>query len=173
MINVQHRHMYGIIIECPIYKESSTQVRIDYMDNTNLWARLDNGDTLELETCKAQEGINRWGESLVAVGGTMNLDKCSRTVHNMIQGEIRDWKCRDTDKNSKKGGSELDGQEELDEELDNIEMMTVPQLLGDAKTIELLKSSKAVKNLGLFSRPDGCSDRHMLQMQDMMEDWTK
>ena len=56
----------------------------------------------------------------------------------------------------------MDGQEELDEELDNIEMMTVPQLLGDTKTIKLLKSSEAVKNLGLFSRPDGCSERHML-----------
>ena len=168
MINVQHRHMYGIIIECPVYKESSTQVRIDYMDNTNLWASLDNDDTLELETCKAQEGINRWGGSLVAVGGTMNLDKCSRTVHNMIQGENGDWKCRDTDKNSKKGGSELDGQEELDE-LDNIEM-TASQLLGDAKILQLLKFNQAVKNLGLFARPDGCDDKNMQQMRDMMED---
>ena len=37
-----------------------------------------------------------------------------------------------------------------DEELDHLEM-TVPQLTGDTKTIKLLRSSKAVKNPGLFT----------------------
>ena len=50
--------------------------------------------------------------------------------------------------------------------------MTVPQLTGDAKAIKLLKSSKAVENLGLFSSPDGCRDKHMTQMKERMEDWT-
>ena len=50
--------------------------------------------------------------------------------------------------------------------------MTVPQLTGDAKAIQLLKLSEAVKNLGLFARPDECSDNHTSQMKDRMEDWT-
>ena len=58
------------------------------------------------------------------------------------------------------------------EKLDQLEM-TVPQLTGVTKAIKLLKSSKAVKNLGLFVRPDGMSDMHMLQMKDRMKDWTK
>jgi hypothetical protein len=60
---------------------------------------------------------------------------------------------------------------EGDAELDNLEM-TVPQLTGGAKAIKLLRSSEVVKNLGLFARPDGCSDKHMTQMKERMEDWT-
>ena len=48
-----------------------------------------------------------------------------------------------------------------DDELDVLEIM-VPQLIGDTNTIKFLKSSEAVRNLGLFVRPDGCSDKHML-----------
>ena len=51
--------------------------------------------------------------------------------------------------------------------------MTVPQLTGDTKAIQKLKSSKTVENLGLFSRPDGCSNTHMLQMREKTEDWTE
>ena len=60
---------------------------------------------------------------------------------------------------------------EGDNELDNLKM-TVPQLTGDAKAIKLLKYSEAVKNLGLFARPDGCSDKHITQMKERIEDWT-
>ena len=49
--------------------------------------------------------------------------------------------------------------------------MTVPQLTGDSKAVQLLKSSKAVENLGLFARPDGCSDKHMSQIKERIEDW--
>ena len=57
-------------------------------------------------------------------------------------------------------------------ELDDLGMM-VPQLSANTKAIQLLKYSKAVKNLGLYTQPDGCGDRHMLQIRDRMEDWTK
>ena len=50
--------------------------------------------------------------------------------------------------------------------------MTVSQQTGKAKAIQLLKSSEAVENLGLFARPDGYSDKHMSQMKDSVEDWT-
>ena len=63
---------------------------------------------------------------------------------------------------------------EADEEVDNDELddleITVPQLSGDAKAIQLLRSSEAVKHLRLFSQLDGCSDMHMLQMRDRMKD---
>ena len=90
------------------------------------------------------------------------------------------WEYMDTKKKAtKKRGApageeheELDSLDEnVDEELDSLEM-TVPQLTGDAKAIKRLKSSEAVKNLGLFARPDGQSDKHMNQMKERMEDWT-
>ena len=88
----------------------------------------------------------------------------------MMQDEKGEWGYRDEEK--KKGkGKDTEEEEEGNKELDSLEM-TVPQLTGDAKAIQLLKLSNAVENLGLFVRPDGCSDRHMSQMKDGMEDWT-
>ena len=90
------------------------------------------------------------------------------------------WGYRDVEKKveKKKAKPAKEDKDELDcldmegdDELDNLEM-TVPQLTGDAKAIKLLKSSKAMENLGLFARPDGCSDKHMTQMKERMEDWT-
>ena len=62
--------------------------------------------------------------------------------------------------------------EEKGDELDDLEMMVL-QLSGDTKAIHLLRSRKVFKNLRLCTRPDRCSDRHMLQMRDRMEDWIK
>ena len=74
-------------------------------------------------------------------------------------------------KHKEKGDKEVDNEED-DDVADDLEM-TVPKSTGDAKAIQLLRSSKGVKNLGLFSHPDRCSNRHILQMRDRMEDWTK
>ena len=89
----------------------------------------------------------------------------------MVQDERGEWVYRDAPKKKTKGDKKAEEEEE-DDGLDDLEM-TVPQLSGDAKTIQLLKFSEAVKNLGLFARQDGCSDIHMLQMRNRMEDWTK
>ena len=78
-------------------------------------------------------------------------------VYDMVPWENRKWEYRDADKNGRK---------------ENIEMM-VPQLSGDAETVQRLKSKEVVENMGLFGRPCGCSNRHILQMRDMMEDCTK
>ena len=75
----------------------------------------------------------------------------------MVQDKKGDLIYRDAPKTKKKGDKEAD-EEEDDDEADDLEM-TAPQLTGDTKAIQLIKSSKAVKNLGLFSRPDGCSNR--------------
>ena len=72
----------------------------------------------------------------------------------------------------RKKGDKAAGKEDEEDEMDNGEM-TVPQLTGDAQAIQLLKSSEAVKNLGLFSCLNGYNDVHMLQMRERMEDWTK
>ena len=90
------------------------------------------------------------------------------------------WEYRDAEKTTikKRGAHAEEEHEELDnidevanEELDDL-VMTVPQLSGDAKAIKRLKSSEAVKNLGLFARPDGRSDKYMSQMKERMGDWT-
>ena len=62
-------------------------------------------------------------------------------------------------------------EEECDDKLNGLEI-TVPQLTGNAKAIWLVKLSEAVKNLGLFARPERCSNKHISQMKDRMEDWT-
>ena len=73
----------------------------------------------------------------------------------------------------KKKGKEKDAEEEEEcgDKLNGLEI-TIPQLTGDAKVIRLLKSSETVKNLGLFAMPNGCSNEHISQMKDKMEDWT-
>ena len=50
--------------------------------------------------------------------------------------------------------------------------MGVPIVNGDITAINRLKSSEAVKNLGLFARPDGNNSPHMEQMRTRMETWT-
>ena len=115
--------------------------------------------------------MDRWGGSLQAVGGIFQPPKCTWTAHNIVQDKKGECVYMDTPKMKTKGDKEADEEEENDE-LDELEMIA-PQLSGNTKSIQLLKSSEAVKKLGLFSRPDRCSDRHMLQMRDRMEDWTK
>ena len=75
--------------------------------------------------------------------------KCTWTVHDMIQDRKGKWIYRDAPKKKKKEVKEAEVEDE-DDEPDDMEMM-VTQLTGDAKTIQLLKSGKAVKNLGLFT----------------------
>ena len=60
-----------------------------------------------------------------------------------------EWVYRDEETKNRKGKEEAE-EDECNEELDSLEMM-VPQLTEYAKAIKLLKSSEAVKNLGLFA----------------------
>ena len=63
----------------------------------------------------------------------------------MQQDEKGKWVYRDAEK--KKGKTkDAEEEEEYDDELDGLEM-TLPQLMGNAKAIQLLKSSEAVENL--------------------------
>ena len=66
----------------------------------------------------------------------------------MQQDEKGKWGYRDADK--KKGKEKnVEGVEQRDDKLNSLEM-TVPQLTGDTKAIQLLKLSEAVENLGLL-----------------------
>ena len=58
LVNTQHCHNLVINIVSPILKKSIKQVRIEYVDDTNLWARLEDNDDLLFATQKGQEGVD-------------------------------------------------------------------------------------------------------------------
>ena len=72
-----------------------------------------------------------------------------------------------TKKGKKNKEDELDTSDPFEEV-----QLGVPRVNGDVTAITLLKSSKAVKNLGLFARPDGDNSPHLDQMMSRMETWT-
>ena len=118
-----------------------------------------------------------WAKSLQEVGGLLQPPKFGWTIHDMLYSDKGVWGYRDAQKKAgkKKAKPAKEDKEEPDcldmeggDKLDNLEM-TVPQLTGDTKAIKLLKSSEAVGKLGLFARPDGCSDKHMTQMKERID----
>jgi hypothetical protein len=180
LVRVQRRLGHGIRITSPISQKSIKQAGIVFVDDTNLWSGMEDKDDLLSEAYKGQEDVNLWARSLEEVGGLLQPPKCGWTIHDMKCSDKGVWEYRDAEEKAikKRGAQAEEEHEELDnieedanKELDNLEM-TVPQLTGDAKAIKRLKSSEAVKNLGLFARPDGRSDKHMSQMKERMEDWT-
>ena len=172
LINAQRRHHHGVTIETPISKRRVRQVGQLYVDDTNLWTGLDE-DMDELDTCEAgQRSINQWGGSLMATGGAFNAEKSGWTLHDMVCTSNGDWKYHDDIKAQRAESDKRNGAtENMYDELDEIEI-TVPMLEGDAATISRLKTSEAVKNLGMQARPDGSSEDHFTQMRKRMEGWT-
>ena len=171
-LNAQHRHRHGITIEAPISKRTIKQVGILYVDDTNLWAGLD--ESLDdLDTCqRGQEGIEQWGTALMATGGALNPAKCAWTIHDMTCSANGEWHYRDDLKAKREAAAKEDkALDDIYSELDDVNIQ-VPQLGGDAATIQRLKTSEAVKNLGLKARPDGSSQDHFQQLQKRMKDWT-
>ena len=171
---------HGIRITSSISQKLIKQAGIVFVDDTNLWSGLEDEDDLLSAAHKGQEDVNLWEKSLEEVGGLLQPPKYRWTVHDMRCSDKGVWEYRDaTKKAAKREGKSAKEEDddlesldtEADKELDSLKM-TVPQLTGDAMTIKRLKSSKAVKNLGLFARPDGCSDKHMDQMKERLEDWT-
>ncbi|KAL7523098.1 hypothetical protein ACHAXR_000025, partial [Thalassiosira sp. AJA248-18] len=155
--------------ESPISKKSIKQVGILYVDDTNLWAGLDERDDLATVAMAGQEAVDQWGESLQAVGGALNPDKCSWTVAEMTPKGNGEWEYRDQRASTGEDDeSEADGMDELDEIT-----LRVPQSSGPPEKIKHLRSNEAVENLGLYARPDGCNDAHLGQMRTRVEDWTK
>ena len=54
-----------------------------FVDDTNLWSGLEeDADVLEVAHA-AQEGVNPWGQSMLATGGVLNPYKFNFTIHDM------------------------------------------------------------------------------------------
>ena len=78
------------------------QVGIVYVDNTNLWAGLEDDNNLLPATQKGQEGVNTCGGSLQAVGGILQPPKCTWTAYDMVQEKKGEWVYRDAPNTKKK-----------------------------------------------------------------------
>ena len=160
------------MIQSPISKRKIKQAGALFVDDTNLMSGLEEDSDLVEVAAKAQNGVNTWGKSLIATGGVLNPAKCSFTIHDMVVDAKGKWKYADEESKTNKLSSEED-----DEGLDKLDpfeevSMGVPRVNGDITAIKHLKSNEAVKNLGLFTRPDGDSSPHMQQMRGRMETWT-
>ena len=66
------------------------------------------------------------------------------------------------------------GTKEEEEETEDLTLselqMIVPLVSGEAAVIEQLMHSEAVKNLGLYARPDGNNKPHLKQVRDRVEE---
>ena len=68
-------------------KKSIKEVGIVYINDTNLWAGIEDDDGLLSATQKGQEGVDRWGGSLQALGGTFQPLQCTWTSHDKVQNK--------------------------------------------------------------------------------------
>ena len=134
MLNVQRRAGHTVTITTPITKESTTQAGVWFVDDTNLWAGLEESDDAESAVYKAQQGITSWGKLLIAGGGDFQPPKCKWTVHDMVPNEDGTWEYRTinpdlpTDETGEVAVSTDDTLRSL--------RLEVPQALGDAVVIE-------------------------------------
>ena len=84
MLNAQRRAGHVVNITSPISKQSTSQAGIVFVDDTNLWAGLDEDDDAKSAAYKAQQGVTNWGKLLIAGGGALQPAKCKWTVHNQV-----------------------------------------------------------------------------------------
>ena len=181
MIRAQRKAGHGVTVTSPISKKSCRKVGILYVDDTNLWAGLTPDDDLIGTTAKAQDGVNCWGDLLMATGGSLNPKKCFWTVHDMRPRADGSWtyrQCTPALETIKEGeempGTDLADREEDDEDAELDELtMTIPQSNGDAAAIIQLQSSQATVNLGLLAPPDGNPQPQFDVLREKVDDWTR
>ena len=82
---------HEITIVAQISKKSHSQVGILFIDDTNLWEGLGEEDTAASTLEKGQQGVNRYGRNMLAVGGELRPGRCSYTVHRMKPTKNGDW----------------------------------------------------------------------------------
>ena len=75
MTRVHKREGHGVTVTTPISKKSCTKAGLLFVDDTNLWVGLDNSEDVDAVAYDAQEGINHWGNLLMATGGTLQPPK--------------------------------------------------------------------------------------------------
>ena len=129
-------------------------------------AGLDEDDDAESAAYKAQQGVTNWGKLLIAGGGALQPAKCKWTVHDQVVKKDGTWEYRTINSDLPAGNENEDV--DRDDTLSNLQMK-VPQASGDAVAIEQLMHSEAVKNLGLFTRPDGVNAPHLAQIKERKE----
>ncbi|MGB0809178.1 MAG: reverse transcriptase domain-containing protein, partial [bacterium] len=117
IVNAQRRSGHGITIECPITRKSVRQVGILYVDDTNLWAGLDEDDDLFSTAAKGQASISDWGGLLGATGGALKGEKCGVTIHHQSADGKGGWVY--TDQQQRRQG-ETDGAEMEDNDLSSL-----------------------------------------------------
>ena len=171
MLGAHRRAGHTVTITTPITRESTTQAGVWFVDDTNLWAGLEESDDVESAVYKAQQGVTHWGRLLIATGGALKPEKCKWTVHDMVPQEDGTWEYRTIN-----SGLPTDENDDVDvdpEDALRTMRLTVPQASGDAVAIEQLMHSEAVENLGLFTRPDGVNEPHLNQVREKIEKWTE
>ena len=154
-------------------------VGILYVDGTNLWAAMEEEDDLDKAVYKAQENVAFWGRSLIATRGTLNPGKCKWSIHDLIPKEDGTWeyrRCKPQLLMIKEGevypGTvQVERGEEEDDSTDAL-WMTIPQASGPEVVITQLQSCQAMKNLGLYTPPEGSSDPQLEAKQDSVDNWT-
>ena len=62
-----------------------------FVDDTNLWAGLDEDDDAKSAAYKAQQGVTNWGKLLIAGGGALQPPKCKWTVHDQVVKKDGTW----------------------------------------------------------------------------------
>ena len=105
-----------------------------FVDDTNLWSRLEDDDDLLSATQIGQEGVNLWAGFLQEVGGMLQPPKCAWTIHDMQQDEKGKWGYRDAEKKKGKGKDRYREEDACNHKMNGPEI-TVPQLKGDAKAV--------------------------------------
>ena len=169
MLNAQRQAGHVINITSPISKQSTSQAGIVFVDDTNLWAGLDEDDDAESATYKAQQGVTNWGKLLIAGGGALQPPKCKWTVHDQVVKEDGIWEYRTINLTLPADNKNKDVDTMRDDTLSNLKTK-VPQASGDVVAIKQLMQSEAAKNLGLFTRPDGVNEPHLAQIKERIEE---
>ena len=147
----------------------TSQVGIVFVDDTNLWAGLEEEDDAKSAAYKAQQGVANWGKLLIAGGDALQPPKCKWTVHDQVVKEDGIWEYRTINLTLPADNKNKDVDTMRDDTLSNLKTK-VPQASGDVVAIKQLMQSKATKNLGLFTRPDGVNEPHLAQIKERIEE---
>ena len=97
MLRAQHKAGHGITVTTLISKESCTMAAVAgilYVDDTNLWAGMEEEEDLDKAVYKAQVSVAFWGRSLIATGGALNPGKCKWSIHELVPKEDGTWEYR-------------------------------------------------------------------------------
>ena len=67
------------------------QVRVLFVDDTNLWSGLESDDNAISILAKGREDVNRWMGSLHSSGDNLNATKCLETLSTHRPGQLENW----------------------------------------------------------------------------------